>query len=575
MIVIFMQQGERRTALSERLRELGLNSSCKTDNPISSIRNIYANPSATDCVIAEASNSFVPQTMWLDILEGLAKRMPVLVVGAEKKKLAIQSQNPHLIFALKDPDPEAIVRFINSCGVQAGAAQLGPTTIPIFSPAMAEELLLRNGHLAVLSFKASDFNKVSTEYGSDVYHQLGVLLEKILLTIHGKSGAFRRNDFLCRRSFHSATFYIILERRRQGQRMTNPGDLERLSDRLAQELELLLWDTINRREELLLPRILKVIPRFIVGYAATVYNPCINTHSQVENLFRRCRETAKIQKHRAIERQKELIQALIQAEDLLVPNYQAVFATDKIPDAAIPHLANSNALKVCPEAVVAYESLIRTNKEQIVNVLGKSYAPMLNYLNPQVLFAKAEEVKLKLEFDQACFRLAFKHFTKLRGSLYVNILPRNIYNLEQLDTVVPDDVDAIFEISESEAISNMPLIEEIRDYVAKTRFKIAIDDFGSGYAGVERIIRIQPNIVKLDRSLINRIEEKPKLEAFLRGLLAAFRSTQAQILAEGVESTKELLKLREIGIDLVQGFLLHRPEKQSEILASYRTVSKT
>ncbi len=276
-----------------------------------------------------------------------------------------------------------------------------------------------------------------------------------------------------------------------------------------------------------------------------------------------------------LSRQRELIQTLIQAENLLNIHYQGVFDLQKVTPSEIRQLKKENALQVIPHAIYAFESLARINKRELQKLVGKEMSLNVDYLDPGVLFARAEEVNLKLELDQACFRLSMDNFYGLTGKLMVNILPRNFYFIDELRHLIPKGVEIIFEVSETEAIDNMSLIQKIRDKISESSYGIAIDDFGKGYAGVDRIIKIRPTIIKLDQILISAIDQDVRMQSFIKGLVEAARSMQSLILAEGVETYEELITLAEIGIDLVQGFFLHKPQSREEVSVALKKIHKT
>ncbi|NBQ54079.1 MAG: EAL domain-containing protein [Proteobacteria bacterium] len=95
--------------------------------------------------------------------------------------------------------------------------------------------------------------------------------------------------------------------------------------------------------------------------------------------------------------------------------------------------------------------------------------------------------------------------------------------------------------------------------------KIAADDFGKGFSGLDRIVKMRPDIVKFDRSLIDGIDRDPARQAFLKSMLAAAKLVGAKVLAEGVERVEEAKFCQDNGVDLVQGYLFHRPQFRAEI----------
>ena len=123
-----------------------------------------------------------------------------------------------------------------------------------------------------------------------------------------------------------------------------------------------------------------------------------------------------------------------------------------------------------------------------------------------------------------------------------------------------DRKDLMFEVSETEAINNFDLMLKVRQSLEQMQMRIATDDFGRGYSGLEQIIKIKPDLIKLDRSLIQDIHCDLPKQAFVSGLVRAAKISKATILAEGVELWDEAIVLQAMGIDLIQGYLLHRPQ---------------
>jgi EAL domain-containing protein (putative c-di-GMP-specific phosphodiesterase class I) len=120
----------------------------------------------------------------------------------------------------------------------------------------------------------------------------------------------------------------------------------------------------------------------------------------------------------------------------------------------------------------------------------------------------------------------------------------------------------ILEISESEALFD---IEKVLEIVQKWRakgFKFAIDDFGAGFISLPFVARLLPEYIKLDRSTIVQAVASDQFGKFLKDLVLAFKNYSKEgIIAEGIETEKELKVAKETGNYLVQGFLLGEPKE--------------
>jgi EAL domain-containing protein (putative c-di-GMP-specific phosphodiesterase class I) len=91
-------------------------------------------------------------------------------------------------------------------------------------------------------------------------------------------------------------------------------------------------------------------------------------------------------------------------------------------------------------------------------------------------------------------------------------------------------------------------------------FRLAVDDLGAGYAGLATFSQLQPEIVKLDMSLVRRLDENPTKLAVVRSMRQLCTDLHIDVVAEGVESPAERDALVAAGCPLLQGYLFGRPE---------------
>ena len=89
--------------------------------------------------------------------------------------------------------------------------------------------------------------------------------------------------------------------------------------------------------------------------------------------------------------------------------------------------------------------------------------------------------------------------------------------------------------------------------------RIALDDAGNGYAGLQQIIRVAPDILKLDRSLVDGVHDDPHRFALLEALISFSSTTRAAVCAEGVETLEDLAVLAALDVTYAQGWVLARP----------------
>ncbi|WP_206486199.1 EAL domain-containing protein [Thalassotalea sp. G2M2-11] len=176
-------------------------------------------------------------------------------------------------------------------------------------------------------------------------------------------------------------------------------------------------------------------------------------------------------------------------------------------------------------------------------------------------------------FDQSCRvkAIALAAKLKLESILSINFLPNAIYQPERCIRTTLAAAEKygfateriMFEFTETEKINDSGFIKSIVEYYKKTGFKTAVDDFGSGYAGLGLIADFQTNIVKIDMELIRNIDQDKPRQYILKHCLNLFNDLNVTPLAEGIETINEMRFLQQAGIELMQGYLFAKPGFES------------
>ena len=131
---------------------------------------------------------------------------------------------------------------------------------------------------------------------------------------------------------------------------------------------------------------------------------------------------------------------------------------------------------------------------------------------------------------------------------------------DALDAILPDDLSGIvIEITEQELITDLDRLADDLSALRARGARIALDDTGAGYSGLRHVTLMRPDVIKLDRALVENLHTDPAKLALLESFINFARRTGAQLCAEGVESDEELDTLVELGVDLGQGYRLGRP----------------
>jgi hypothetical protein len=117
----------------------------------------------------------------------------------------------------------------------------------------------------------------------------------------------------------------------------------------------------------------------------------------------------------------------------------------------------------------------------------------------------------------------------------------------------------VLEITERTAIKDYPRFKEYLKAFRERGFRFAVDDAGSGYAGLGSIANLEPDYIKLDISLIANIDTNFLKQNLVETMVSFANSQGTQVIAEGVERREEFETVRQLGVHFTQGFLFHRP----------------
>ena len=120
-----------------------------------------------------------------------------------------------------------------------------------------------------------------------------------------------------------------------------------------------------------------------------------------------------------------------------------------------------------------------------------------------------------------------------------------------------------FEVTEGEKVEDPDHLGSIFRVYRARGFRVAIDDFGSGYAGLGLLARFQPDTLKIDMELVRGVDSDRVRRAILAAVLSVCTELGISAVAEGVETRAELDALRALGVRLVQGYLFARPGFES------------
>lgn len=216
-------------------------------------------------------------------------------------------------------------------------------------------------------------------------------------------------------------------------------------------------------------------------------------------------------------------------------------------------------------------------KQEIVNIQGineKKYEILIRLKNeneiisPYFFLELSKKINLYKDISLFVFNAVFKLAKENKNISYgINISKNDIDIEDTFNFLVKNfekhmEGNIILEITETEEFSanGLKRLKSLIDSVKKFKNKVAIDDFGAGYSNFNYIASLNPDIVKIDGSLIKNISDSNTL-TIIQGMVHMSKQMGFKIVAEFVDSQEILDKVRELGIDYAQGFFLHKPEE--------------
>jgi EAL domain-containing protein (putative c-di-GMP-specific phosphodiesterase class I) len=391
-----------------------------------------------------------------------------------------------------------------------------------------KQRLSADGFLALLLIDVSDINQVERDHGSLIYDRLLDMVREVVSELQGKQ--LRSGDIIALNERVGDVFLVFLAPRKEEEHLL-AEDIEKIGERV---------------EAYLVPRISQTAFTFLrkrsdvyVGTSLVLHNPLVRAERLVMRAIQEAHQDAQLNNHRRHLQNKKQLQRIILKEQITTL-FQPIYDMETLR----PH---------------GFEALCRGPKNS-------------EFFSPLALFDTAEKSDLAFELDHLCRRKALQAAGD-RGSglsrefkLFINTLP---FSMRDPDfqgnelirllgkNLAPDQI--VFEVTERRAIENYHLFRDAMKYFQHLRCLFAIDDMGAGYSGLDKIVELQPNYVKLDMSMVRDIHTSFVKKEMVQTFKAMADKIDAKLVAEGIEKREEFEVVREIGVNYIQGNYLGRP----------------
>ena len=218
---------------------------------------------------------------------------------------------------------------------------------------------------------------------------------------------------------------------------------------------------------------------------------------------------------------------------------------------------------------IVYQPIVRLSDSRTVGFEALTRFTDDPSRSPDVRFREAAEVGMQDRLEAAVVRKALRSFALLPGATYVslNASPQTILSGALVDTLSQyPSSRLVLEITEHVSVDDYASIARAFEPLRRRGLRIAVDDAGAGYASFRHILKLQPDLIKLDTSLIRQIDTDRQCRALAAAIVRFGEEAGSSVVAEGVETQAELDVLRGLGVGHAQGYLLGRPAPIAEHL---------
>lgn len=404
-----------------------------------------------------------------------------------------------------------------------------PPTLPEILDRLAEGVRERE-IIGVLVFDATPLETWEHRNGPEKFDEL---LNQFAATAESLCGSeLRSEDIVCRNAAGGGSILVFLTRPRSDPRESDSLDFETIADRTKEYVVGAVDDAYA-----------DVLDSVQVGTSLIVGKDSIDARRQMYRAIRRARGDIRDRERKQIEQLHQVVGSVIAQRDIETLYQPIVQLSDERP--------------------IGFEALSRVGTERSRDL-------------ETPLFSAAAKVELEAELDKICRNLSVDRRPDLdrEKQLFVNCLPAAFYDpnhqlealLDQWERNGLDPEQLIFEINEdisqSEADRILPTIRRLR----RDGFQFALDDMGTGKTNLRLLAELEPTYIKMDISLTRGIGDSVRKQALASYLLDLADKSDAELIAEGVESQRDLETVVELGVDYAQGFLIGRPGEHGEFI---------
>lgn len=222
---------------------------------------------------------------------------------------------------------------------------------------------------------------------------------------------------------------------------------------------------------------------------------------------------------------------------------------------------------------------IKSKKYVTLEALSRLYHPSIGFISPDVFIGIAEkngqigEIGC-LQMHRICrFVKEHEELMDQIQNIKINLSPAEIlkqgHSTKLIEIIRFYDLPSSFfqfEITETVATEYSENLYQAVEEFTQEGISMCLDDFGSGYANLNTVLKLPFSAIKLDRSLLNGITEENQIALFYKSIVSVLKNMGYYVISEGVEKKEDVELLEKWGVDMIQGYYFSRPVPAGEIL---------
>ena len=398
----------------------------------------------------------------------------------------------------------------------------GLPTLPVMIERSRQRFKER-GEIVVLYFNFVRYSKIEEIYG---WEKLDAVLETTAMAVREFLDDTTPTSSRLMVSFTNDDDFIFFHVPATGVAAATEGEITDMVSRLERN--------VQQRIEAAHGEDIAALFDIYVGRAHVYYNPKIRLERMIYRGIREAANAARSTEQRERARKVADLRSSLRERGVYVDYHPIVYADT--------------------EVIFGYEALARGVKRAL--------------RSPEVMFEVAAEADLIWELSRLCRSRALEGLEshlKEGESLFINVDPHDFTDPLFAMDKVKEPHRVVLEITERTAIKDYPKFRERLKVLRDIGYRFAVDDAGSGYAGLGSIANLEPDFIKLDISLITGIDTNFIKQNLVETMVKFANDHGAMVIAEGVERAEEFATVRGLGAHLVQGFFLHKPRSAAPV----------